>query len=74
MIKTPPLIELAPKGIVPGHLVETFGANSIRGWAENKEKTLRKYFRNGPCGQKKHFENIFVMVRAGRKHASKIFV
>ena len=31
------------------------------------EKTLRKYFRNGPCGQRKRFENIFVMVRAGRE-------
>ena len=29
--------------------------------------SLRKYFRNGPCGQRKRFENIFVMVRASRK-------
>ena len=34
------------------------------GWAE---KTLRKYFRKGPCRQIKRFENIFVMVRAGRE-------
>ena len=50
-------------------------------WLMEISKTLQrnltlyaKYFRNGPCGQKKRFENIFVMVRAGRKHASNIFV
>ena len=32
-----------------------------------QEITLRKYFRKGPCRQRKRFENIFVMVRAGRE-------
>ena len=62
----PPLC-LTVKVMVPPQRHLTFKTS-------NGRKTLRKYFRNGPCGQKKRFENIFVMVRAGRKHASKMFV
>ena len=35
------------------------------------EKKLRKYFRNGPRGRRKRFENIFVMVRAGRENKNQ---
>ena len=38
-----------------------------------EEKTVQKCFRNDPCGRKKRFKNVFVMVRAGRNNASKMF-
>ena len=36
-------------------------------WSVRAEKTLQEYFRKSPCRQRKRFENIFVMVRAGRE-------
>ena len=54
-------------------LIESPRSYLLQNQAPLQSLTLRKYFRKGPCRQRKRFENIFVMVRAGRKNTTKMF-